>query len=262
MARVFAVINQKGGVGKTTTTANVGHALARDGLNTAVVDLDPQGQLSACLGLHQPRSGGVDHVLQGSATFLEAATEVRPNLLLLPAGSSLGDLERSEGGVERAYLLRNALRDCAEGLDCVVLDCPPSAGLLTINAVAGADDVLIPMAGDYLSLTGLARLMVDLKRLQALRESSLRSWIFFNRFVPRRRLAQEVYDKVARHFPHNLLETTINEAAVLAECAGAGKTIFEYSAKSRSAYAFRALTDDLRNGRVVGNEKETTSHVA
>ena len=103
---------------------------------------------------------------------------------------------------------------------------------------------------------------LKLKRLQALRETSLRSWIFFNRFVPRRRLAQEVYDKVARHFPHNLLETTINEAAVLAECAGAGKTIFEYSAKSRSAYAFRALTDDLRNGRVVGNEKETTSHVA
>ncbi|MDJ0738226.1 MAG: ParA family protein [Gammaproteobacteria bacterium] len=262
--RVVAVVNQKGGVGKTTTTVNLGHALVQRGLRAAVVDLDPQGHLSVCLGIHDPGKPGVDRVLLHGERLTQQVVDVRDGLSLVPAGADLRDVDIAQGGVNKAQALRTALgavRDSGRW-DVVLLDCAPSSGMLVVNAVTAADDVLMPVAGDYLSLTGLARLMLTLKRLQALHDGGLQEWVFFSRFTPRRRLSQEVYAKVAQHFPDKLLCASVQEAAALAECAGVGKTIFEHRPNSRSAREFLALADDLLHERVVRDEQEKASDVA
>ena len=144
----------------------------------------------------------------------------------------------------------------------MLIDCPPSSGILIVNAMAAADDILVPAAGDYLSLTGLARLMLTVRRMRPLMKDSVRKWIFMSRFVARRRLSREVYSKIAGHFPNNLLTASISEAAALAECAGAGRSIFEYRENSKSAREFDALAEALINQRVVAHEQPQASHVA
>jgi chromosome partitioning protein len=130
-----------------------------------------------------------------------------------------------------------------------------------MNAVLAVDQVIIPVAGDYLSLTGLANLMGTLRRIEGLRSRPLEKRIFMSRFVGRRRLSREVLGRIVQHFPHYLMPASIREAAVLAECAGAGRTIFEYRGKSKSAAEFRSLAGDFLQGRVMTDEQQT-SHVA
>jgi chromosome partitioning protein len=260
--RVIAVVNQKGGVGKTTTTVNVGHALARRGHRVIVVDLDPQGHLAPCLGIYDSGGRGIDKVLLNSAPAVEQLLPVRDRLHLVPAGDDLSDFESIAGGVERAYRVRDAVQELQQRCDFLLIDCAPASGMLVANAIVAADDVLIPMAGDYLSLTGLARLLMTLRRLETMRRRELQQWVFFSRFVPRRRLSREVYDKVAAHLPGRLLRSSVQEAAALAESAGVGKTIFEHRASSRAAREFDALVEDLLHARVVANEQEETSDVA
>jgi chromosome partitioning protein len=260
--RVIAVVNQKGGVGKTTTTVNVGHALARRHHRVTLLDLDPQGHLCPCLGIHRPGEKGTDQALLRGQDLVEQRIVVRDGLEVVPAGSSLADFETQGHAVDRVYRLRDAARSLAASTDYLLIDCAPASGMLVANAITAADDVLMPVAGDYLSLTGLARLLLTLKRWSTLRPEAIRQWIFFSRFLPRRRLSREVYAKVAEHFPDKLLQSSIQEAAVLAECAGAGKTIFEYRGSSRAAREFDALVDDLMHARVVSDEQEETSDVA
>lgn len=260
--RSIAVINQKGGVGKTTTAVNLGHALALQGKRVMLVDLDPQGHLSTCLGLFRAPADGVDTVLLEDSTMTQRSVATRELLELVPAGRRLQEFESIGGGVERARVLAQSLRDAPPEVDYLLFDCPPSAGLLVVNAVVAADDALVPVAGDYLSLTGLARLMGTISKLEGLRERPLNKWVFLSRFISRRRLSREVLDKLRQHFPNNLLQTSVREAAVLAECAAAGRTVFEYRAKSKSAEEFRSLADDLLQEKVTEHEQQANSHVA
>ena len=260
--RVIAILSQKGGVGKTTAAANLGHALALGGHRVVLADLDPRGYLAACLGIHTQGPQGIDRVLGHGEEIAAQLMDVRESLALIPAGAELADLDTCAMAGEAEQRLRHGFAHLQSATDFLILDCPPSSGQLAVGAVAAAQDVLVPVAGDYLSLTGLARQMLLLKRMHAAHDGRLREWIFFSRFTPRRRLSQEVYAKVAQHFPDRLLCSAVQEAAVLAECAGAGKTVFEYRGSSRAAREFRALADDLLNARVVGNEQETSSHVA
>jgi len=261
MMQTIALINQKGGVGKTTTAVNLGHALALRGKRIMLIDLDPQGHLAPCLGIFRAPKEGIDKVLLQGKGLSEVAIATRELMQLAPAGAELGEVERLQGGVERGQLLLDVLKHSAPDVDYVLLDCPPSAGLLVMNALLAADHALIPVAGDYLSLTGLANLMNTLRRVEGLRDKPLHKRVFLSRFIARRRLSREVMAKIMHHFPHYLLPTSIREAAVLAECAGAGRTIFEYREKSKSAEEFRALADDFLQGRVVSDEQQT-SHVA
>lgn len=260
--RTIAVINQKGGVGKTTTTVNLGHALSLQGKRVMLVDLDPQGHLATCLGVYRAPDEGVDSVLLEGGSLGERAVATRELLQLVPAGLHLQKFEGLAGGVERARVLQERIQQAPPDVDYLLFDCPPSAGLLDVNAVVAADDLLIPVAGDFLSLTGLAKLMGTISKLEVLRSTRLKKWVFLNRFVSRRRLSKEVYEKILEHFPQSLLRTTVREAAVLAECAGAGRSIFEYRGKSKSAEEFRALADDLLQGKVMQDEQRQTSHVA
>ena len=260
--RSIAIINQKGGVGKTTTAVNLGHALARRGNRVTLVDLDPQGHLAACLGLFRLPNKGMDQVLLHGQDIAEQLISSRELIDVVPAGRELGEFEHIDGGIERARVLRQAIGRSVPDTDFMVFDCPPSAGLLVANAVAAVDDVLVPVAGDYVSLTGLTRLMLTIRKLEPLRAGPLGKAIFLSRFIARRRLSSEVMGKLLEHFPTLLLRTSIREAAALAECAGAGRTIFEYKPNSKSAAEFDSLADDFLKHRVMGDEQEQNSDVA
>jgi len=248
--RSIAVISQQGGVGKTTIAANLGHALARVGRRVVLVDLDPRGHLSASLGIFRRPARGVADLMSGEATLEQVAIRSRERLTLIPAGERLGDLEAVRaGGAARARLLREALDGALAEQDFVLFDCPPAGGLLVVNAILAADEALLPVTGDQPGLNGLAQSLLTLKGLQPLRARPLRHWIELSRFMTRRHLAQEVRSRLRRHFGGHILATPVREAALLAECRGLGRTIFEYRDGSRSAAELAELARDLIDGR-------------
>lgn len=248
--RHIAVVNQKGGVGKTTVTANLGHALALAGQQVTVVDMDPQGQLSASLGLFKPPSKGIDEVMLGEADYSSASISTREGMLLIPVGNRISEVERLQGGFESATLLKKGIERGVSG-DLVLYDLPPSSGLIMANAIMAVDEVLVPVTGDYLGLDGVAQLMKTLKHFEKFRARQLLQWVMLSRLNSRRRLSREVSNKLAKHFAGKMLQTSISEAAVLAECPGVGRTIFEYRPKSRSAKGFSSLAQDLISMRTL-----------
>lgn len=248
--RVIAVINQKGGVGKTTTTLNLVHGLARKGYEVLAIDLDPQGQLTSSLGLIKRDIEGLEKAMLNNTSLLNVTYPVRENLKLVPAGYGLTEVEaKSEGGSARGMLLKNTLQDVKGQYDFILIDCPPSSGLLVVNALFAVDEVVIPMTGDYLALQGLSQLIATLKNFERALGNAYRQWIVLGRFQSRRRLAQDVKAKLKQYFSSNLLTTEISESVSLAESPSFGKTIFEYKPSSRSAREFASLVDDLIVGR-------------
>lgn len=240
MSRVIAIMNQKGGVGKTTTAVNLCHGLALQDHSVIALDLDPQGHLSASLG-HRALTPGLDQLIDGSVTAEQALLNVRDNLYLLPPGPRLNELEGlTEGGAGRGRLLRTALEQLPDA-DFIIIDCPPSSGLLGMNALLAADELLVPVTGDYLSLSGLSRLMKILQQLEEKTGRKLHTRVVMTRFNARRRHSREVRDTIEQYFPEQLIETSIREAAALAESPSFGKSIFEYRPRSKSATEYRAL---------------------
>ncbi len=247
--RTIAVINQKGGVGKTTTTANLAHGLVLEQHKVTVIDLDPQGHLSTSLGVENTQQPGLDSVLLHDRPIEECVREVRPGLSLVPAGPHLGDIEHhAMRGVKRGTLLRDAMVNKFQDQDYVLIDCPPASNLLVINALFSTHEALIPIAGDYLSLQGLSYLIGTFKNFEKLGHRISESFVM-TRFNTRRRLPQQVMDTLKQYFPNRVLATRIREAAALAECPSFGKTIFEYRKKSNGAYDYQSLALDLAYGR-------------
>ncbi|HEB59572.1 MAG TPA: ParA family protein [Gammaproteobacteria bacterium] len=249
--RVISVMNQKGGVGKTTTTLNLAHALARKGKRVLAIDLDPQAHLSAGFGIDTRSQAGVDDVLMENGSIRELKVTVRENLDLLPAGVRLGEMEhRAEGGAKRGWLLKDAIAR-VRGKDYVLVDCPPSSGILGMNALLASREVLVPVAGDFFSLQGLSRLMSIFEHIEGALNQRTDKWVVLTRFYERRRLAREVRDKILAYFPGRVLRTAIRETVALAESPGFGQTIFEYQGKGNGATDYLALADDLIKGRVL-----------
>lgn len=249
--RIIAVINQKGGVGKTTTCLNLSHALTHMGKRVLILDLDPQGQLTASMGIDKWNTPGMDNVLMNAEALDDWRIEVRDKLFLVPAGQRLGELEQiTKGGAERGMCLREAIRDSKHRYDFILIDCPPSTSLLAMNALLATHELLIPVAGDYLSLDGIARLMSVIRHIEQVLKHKKDNWVVLTRFHERRRLAQEVREKLLEYFPGRVLATPIREIVSLAESPGFGQTIFEYQAKSKGAMDYSALAGDLIKRRV------------
>ncbi|OOZ38573.1 hypothetical protein BOW53_15045 [Solemya pervernicosa gill symbiont] len=250
--RVIAVINQKGGVAKTTTTANLASALARSGKRVTVIDLDPQGHLATYLGVNERRLAGVDRLLLADESLSSVTMDVRDNLTLVPAGSNLDAVEQmTNGRLAKSKLLKQVINESLTDQDYVLMDCPPASGLLDIFALYAAKEVLIPVNGDHLSLHGLSHFIGTLKKVESVLGHKIPLHIALTRFHPRRRLARDVMQKLLEYFPGRVLATPVRETAALAECPSFGKTIFEYRPRSVGANDYRQLAQDLELGRTM-----------
>ena len=257
MTRLVAIINQKGGIGKTTTTVNLCHALAESGKKVTVIDFDPQGHLAVSFGVISHEISGIDLALLKEKTIDEQVVPIRKNLQLIPAGSKLKDVEQmSNTGSPRGVLLRDALRGQLLNQDFIFIDCPPSSGLLVANALIATQEVLVPMAGDFLALQGLSHLMATIKRFEGALKRHYKLSVVISRYMSTRRISGQVLNVLLSHFPNQVLATVIRETALLAECPSFGQTILEYSPKSRSARDFRNLANDFLENRVMTNDNK------
>lgn len=243
-------MNQKGGVGKTTTAVNLGHALALAGKKVTLLDMDPQGHVAISLGLTNEQ-GGLDRILLEGEKLDDYLIAARDNLDVVCAGNNLANFEQVVlGGSARGYTLRRAIEaSTVMAGDFVLIDCPASSGLLGINAIFAADELVIPVSGDYLSLQGLSRMMAILKRSESVLGHSIRLWIVSTRMQLRRRLTEEVRLRILKYFPGRVLNTVIRENVSLAECTSFGKSVFEYKDKSAGAEDYQSLAQDLLEGR-------------
>jgi chromosome partitioning protein len=254
--RIVAIINQKGGVGKTTTTANLCHAIAELGSKVTAIDLDPQGHLAVSLGITAQDIGGIDEAMLKKKEVHQQLISVRDNLQLITSGSKLKDIEQLTGNNSpRGVLLKNALHGNLTDQDFVFIDCPPSSGLLVANALIAADEILIPMASDFLALQGLSHLMGTIKRFEKALQRKYKTLLVMSRYSPNRRISSQVLNVLLTHFPEQILATVVRETALLAECPSFGKTILEYSPKSRSARDFRSLAHDFLESKVMYGNK-------
>ena len=263
--KVIAVMNQKGGVGKTTTTLNLAHALALQGKNVLMLDMDPQGHLGSCFSVDTYSSSGMDEVLMNEKPLQEAVVNVRDKLFLVPAGARLGELETQvQTGANKGYRLHDALALIkaegnlfAEGssqangshFDYILIDCPPASGLLAMNAILGCDELIVPVTGDYLALQGLSRLIKVVSHIEQTLQRNTKKWFVLTRFQKQRKLANQIREKMVGYFPNQVFETAIRENVSLAESPGFAKTIFEYRPKSNGAQDYQNLAIDLLEQR-------------
>jgi chromosome partitioning protein len=247
--RVIAVANQKGGVGKTTTAVNLAGELARRGRRVLLVDCDPQGNATTSLGLDKRALAATsyDLLMQTVAPAQAIVSSGRERYDLIPADQDLAGAALELTTAERRERrLSDALASYAERYDWVVIDCPPSLGLLTLNALVAADSVLIPLQCEYLALEGLAQLKGTLDRVREGLNLRLRIiGVVMTMYDGRTNLAQQVVDEVQRHFPRLICRTLIPRSVRLSEAPSYGKLIAEYDPLGRSAQAYAVLTDEI-----------------
>ncbi len=244
--RVLAVANQKGGVGKTTSTVNLAAGLALQGLRTLVIDLDPQGNASTALGIeHRSGTRSVYEVLIGEIGIADAVvvSPQSPNLLCIPATIDLAGSEiELVSMVARESRLTRALGGCVLDeldVDYVFIDCPPSLGLLTVNALVAAPEALIPIQCEYYALEGLGQLLRNIELVQAHLNPALRvSTILLTMYDGRTKLADQVTAEVRKHFGDQVLRTVIPRSVKISEAPGFGQTVLVYDPGSRGALSY------------------------
>jgi chromosome partitioning protein len=246
---ILAVVNQKGGVGKTTTAINLGAALAELGHQTLLVDLDPQANSTSGLGLDPTRARlNIYHLLTGEAEVQQVvlATGVT-GLGLVPSHIDLAGAEIELAALDgRETLLRRALSAPQPGLECVIIDCPPSLGLLTLNALTAATSMLIPTQCEFFALEGLRHLMYTHQLVRSrLNPKLVIAGILMTQFDARTTLSWDVLESVRRSYPHEVLQTLIPRNVRISEAPSHGKSVIEYDPTCRGAIAYRALAKEL-----------------
>ena len=254
--RIITVANQKGGVGKTTTTVNLAAALSMGGLRVAVIDLDPQGNASTALGVEHLENAGIYEVLMGDLTMSQAIQKVKgfPSLECVSSNTSLAQAEiELVPMVAREMRLKDAIDELAtariaegEPLDYIFIDCPPSLGLLTINALTAAKEMLIPIQCEYYALEGLAQLLKTYELVKKRLNASLKlSTFVLTMFDSRTRLANDVADEIRKHYPNELIDIPIPRAVRVSEAPGFNQTVMTYDASSPGAIAYMSVAREL-----------------
>lgn len=260
MARVVAVANQKGGVGKTTTVVNLAAGLAELGRRVLIVDLDPQGNATMGSGIaKQALQQSGYQVLLGDATIEQARQPAKQGGYdVLPANRDLGGAELElVNELAREARLKNAITAVADQYDYVLIDCPPSLNLLTLNGLVAADSVLIPMVCEYYALEGLSDLVTTLRKVRVAVNPKIEIMgLLRTMFDSRSKLSQQVAEQLARHFGDKVFDTVIPRNVRLAEAPSHGLPGLIYDRTSRGAQAYLALAQEL-----IGRLEPTTPSV-
>ena len=252
MTRIYALVNQKGGVGKTTTAINLAAYLADMAQRVLIVDLDPQANATSSLGVnHQKINSGTYDALIGRIPAPEISLHnPKLKLSLLPSSTELAGAQVEMVGIpDRERLLLKALIPLKNQYDYILIDCPPSLGLLTVNGLlAASDGVIIPVQCEYLALEGLTQLFYTLKRVRSglFPDLSIRGMLL-TMFDRRTNLARDVVEEVRRHFPGKVFQTVIPRSVRIAE-ATHGLPISTYAPKSPGAVAYRSLAYEMLQG--------------
>ena len=253
VTKVIAVANQKGGSGKTTTTRSLGAALAELGHRVLMVDLDPQASLSEGCGLDLYHLEATTYqALLGARKLAEIIVNVEPNLDLAPANIHLSAAElQLVNSNRREDKLRNALRQVRESYDYVLIDCPPSFGLLTVNALSAASSVLIPMTCDYYTMLGVRLLLETVKEIQDEVNPELTiEGILPTRFDTRTLHAREILEQTRSGLSDiRVFSTVVKESVRFKECPISGQSILQYAGNSDGARAYRELAREISNGK-------------
>lgn len=247
--RIIAVANQKGGVGKTTSTVNIAAELVARGQRVLVIDLDPQGNATTSLGINKKAlKATIYDVLLGNApTEIVITATGREQLQILPATVELAGAEvELVDEHRREHRLRDALAPIAATFDTIMIDCPPSLGLLTLNALCAAHGVIIPLQCEYLALEGLAQLKntIDLVRTSLNPDLNILG-VVMTMYDGRTNLAQQVVAEVRQYFPQRIFNTLVPRSIRLSEAPSHGQTIREYDQASKGALAYSMLVDEL-----------------
>ena len=249
MGKIIVFANQKGGVGKTTSCVNIGAYLALAGKNVLLVDFDPQGNLSSSVGRNGD-SAGIYEAITGKTSITEvirATSEqklsiVSPNINLTGANVELVDLK------DREYYLRNALNQVKNSFDYILVDCPPSLGILTVNGLAAAEYVIIPLQCEYFALEGLSLLLQTIQMVQKGVNRDLKiGGIFFTMYDSRTRLAREVVEEVSGYFKDRVFRTIIPRNVRLSEAPSHSVPINTYDPECLGALSYKKLAEEVIN---------------
>jgi len=253
MGRIYTLVNQKGGVGKTTTVINLGAYLAYYGQRVLLVDLDPQANATSCLGVDRRTvTGGTYDVLIGASPAINNILHnPRLKLSLLPSSPALAGAEvELVPELARETRLKEALKAVVERYDYILVDCPPSLGLLTLNGIVAAQDgVIIPVQCEYLALEGIGQLTQTIQRIRTALFPTLRvRGVVLTMFDGRTKLSSDVVAEVSRYFPEQVFQTIIPRSIRLAEAPSYGQPISTYSPASSGAHAYANLAQEVLTG--------------
>lgn len=249
MSVIISVVNQKGGVGKTTTAVNLAAALAEAGKFVLLVDLDPQGNATSGLGIkYQELEKGLYHALTEQNRIHDVAhNTAHAGLRVVPATQDLAGANVELINVEgREFKLANILSEVKHAYDYIIIDCPPSLGILTLNGLVAADKILIPVQAEYYALEGLGQL---LRTIELVRENIKPNidvlGAVLTMFDGRNRLSEEVLHELYKYFPNNIFRSVIPRTVRLAEAPSYGKSIFHYEPSGKGAKAYERLSREL-----------------
>lgn len=250
MGRVIAIANQKGGVGKTTTAVNLSAALVENGKKVLLIDLDPQGNATSGLGVEKRQTGTVYDLLVNDVTLDKCVRkDVWKSLDLVPTTVDLAGAEIEMLDISRhEFILKRKLRKAEAEYDYILIDCPPSLNLLTVNALTTANSVLVPIQCEFYAMEGLTQLMYTIQLVQKKLNPSLElEGVVFTMFDGRTNLSQQVVDSVKQYLKEKVYDTVIPRNVRLAEAPSHGMPIIEYDPRSTGADAYRKLADEVIN---------------